>query len=207
MSEVKFSSGRSLAPTEDPRWTLALRITESRHFARAEQLKKLLLYVTDRALRGAVTEITEHEIAVRVFARRADFNRSEDSIVRVQMRHLRHRLDAYFLDEGKKEAIQIHIRTGSYVSLFESPPLNRAGKAECQTVSPSETSAERKIKPWPWLAKVGLICLALTNAILLVFILSPATPSKAPKAGDFWARIFDPKHHTQIVVGDALAHD
>ncbi len=49
-----------------------------------------------------------------------DFNPLDDNIVRVQMAHLRKKLDLYFSTEGKAEEVAIAIALGSYQPLFSN---------------------------------------------------------------------------------------
>ena len=76
----------------DPRWQLAQRIVASRSFAKSALLSRFLLYVCEREITGRTSEITEHQIGVRVFSRRPGYSAGEDNIVRNYARQLRHRL-------------------------------------------------------------------------------------------------------------------
>jgi hypothetical protein len=104
---------------EDARWNLALRVAASPHFAKATQPREILLYVTKQSIVRGNQSISELEIAQTVLNRRANFDPNEDSIVRVQMSHIRKKLDLYFLGEGRAEPIWITIPKGSYVPHFE----------------------------------------------------------------------------------------
>jgi hypothetical protein len=89
-------------------------------FARAPQLRGILLFVTERLLTGRLNEINEYEIGRVVLGRRETFNPHEDNIVRVQARHLRAKLEQYFETEGKSEPVVVNIPRGSYVPTFEA---------------------------------------------------------------------------------------
>ena len=62
--------------------------------------------------------IEEFDIAHRALGRRGDFNPLDDSIVRVQVAHLRKKLDLYFATEGKDEEVVLTVAMGSYEPVF-----------------------------------------------------------------------------------------
>ena len=105
----------------EPRWQLAQRIVASRSFAKSALLSRFLLYVCEREITGKTAEISEHQIGVHVFGRRPGYHPGEDNIVRNYARQLRHRLDQYFLEEGREEELRLSIPRGKYVPVF--PPI------------------------------------------------------------------------------------
>src|ERR1700722_2803217 len=102
----------------DQRWLLAQRIATSQHLAKATQLREILLYIVRRTLTSHAVAIREQEIACNVLGRRGDFNPSDDNIVRVQVGHLRKKLESYFAAEGLEESIELNIPRGTYVPQF-----------------------------------------------------------------------------------------
>jgi hypothetical protein len=112
----------AVPPTDAECRALVQRIVSSRHFARAHQLRDILLYLAERALGDSPAGVHEHEIACTVLGRKADFNPHEDNIVRVQVSHVRKRLDDYFGAEGAHESVRILIPKGGYTLLFEARP-------------------------------------------------------------------------------------
>lgn len=110
----------------DDRWQLALRIASSPLFAKAGQLREMLLYVTRRRLLDENVTIPEQEIACSALGRREDFNPSVDNIVRVQMSHLRNKLEDYFAAAGDTEPVQLRIPKGSYVPRFRRRAIESA---------------------------------------------------------------------------------
>ncbi len=112
----------TVSPVDGECRALVRRIVSSHHFARAHQLRDILLYLSERALGDSPASLHEHEIACTVLGRKPDFNPYEDNIVRVQVSHVRKRLDDYFTDEGANETVRILIPKGGYTLLFESRP-------------------------------------------------------------------------------------
>ena len=112
----------TVSPADGECRALVQRIASTHHFARARQLRDILLYLAERALGDSPAGVHEHEIACTVLGRKADFNPHEDNIVRVQVSHVRKRLDDYFGAEGANEKVRILIPKGGYTLLFESRP-------------------------------------------------------------------------------------
>ena len=107
----------------DPRWMLAERVARSSALHRATQLRDIVLFIVRQTVLQPDDPISEFEIAHRVLGRRSDFNPLDDNIVRVQMAHLRKKLDLYFSTEGKDEEVVITVALGTYKPVF-SPRLN-----------------------------------------------------------------------------------
>ena len=102
----------------DPRWAVAQRAVRSQTFSRAAQLRAILLFIVRHAIIDPEEPIPEFEIGFRVLGRRKDFNPLDDNIVRVQMGHLRKKLEQYFSTEGGEEQLVIFIPQGSYKPSF-----------------------------------------------------------------------------------------
>lgn len=102
----------------DPRWKLAETVARSSALNRATQLREILLFLVRQTILSPDEPIHEFEIAHRVLGRRSDFNPLDDNIVRVQMAHLRKKLDLYFATEGKDEEVVITVALGSYKPVF-----------------------------------------------------------------------------------------
>lgn len=102
----------------DWRWKIADRVARSGVLWRATQLREILLYIVRQSILNPDEPIHEFEIAHHALGRRSDFNPLDDNIVRVQMAHLRKKLDLYFSTEGKHEDTVITVALGTYKPLF-----------------------------------------------------------------------------------------
>ncbi len=109
-----------LLTSDSPEWELVGRVLASRHFAKAPTLSAFLRYICERSLTEREHEITEHRIGVQVFGRPANYNASEDNIVRNYARQLRRRLADYFAAEGTDEDMQLFVPRGGYIPLFQA---------------------------------------------------------------------------------------
>jgi hypothetical protein len=72
------------------------RILATDAFRRSPSLGRFLKYLVDQALAGECGSIKEYRLGLEVFDRGEDFDPRDDTIVRVQARNLRARLDAYY---------------------------------------------------------------------------------------------------------------
>jgi Tol biopolymer transport system component len=84
----------------------------------SENLCDLLQYVVERTLSGRSDEIKEYALGTDVFHRGSSFDPHTDTIVRVQARRLRSKLDDYYSGEGAGARIVIAIPKGRYVPEF-----------------------------------------------------------------------------------------
>ena len=104
----------------DVRRRLVERIADSSLFQKPSRLRDLFLYICDYSLQGRHEELREQRIGEVVFGRGHDFRPNDDTIVRVEVRKLRQRLEDYFAAEGKDEPILISIPKGAYIASFEA---------------------------------------------------------------------------------------
>ncbi|WP_083344073.1 hypothetical protein [Terriglobus roseus] len=156
---------------DDARWQLVQRIVRSRTMRRAAHLQKILLFVTETSLVDPHCVIREQDIAQRVLGRKDDFDPAYDTIVRVQMGHLRQKLQSYFDDEGVSEPLRLTLPRGSYRTIFEETLSVPVAKQEEVQVAPSSapplaesalaevppTNAERHRFSWRWATVVALV--------------------------------------------------
>ncbi len=95
------------------------RITASRSFKASRRHQQLLRHLVQQALAGNTGALKEHVLAIEVFDRRHDtFDSTRDTIVRVEARRLRQRLERYYEVEGRDGAFEIRLPVGSYVAVL-----------------------------------------------------------------------------------------
>jgi adenylate cyclase len=95
------------------------RVLASDGFANAERMSKFLGYVVERSLAGEGEQIKEYAIGIDVFGRDANYDPRLDSIVRVEARRLRSKVEEYYAGPGHANDVIIQLRRGSYVPAFE----------------------------------------------------------------------------------------
>jgi len=82
------------------------QLLASKTFSRSGQLKRLLLYLRDSTDGSDASAWSETSIGANAFGRK-DFNPKLDTIVRVEMRRLRQKLDEYYAGEGAGSAMRL----------------------------------------------------------------------------------------------------
>jgi hypothetical protein len=89
------------------------RLLTSKTFSRSGQLKRLLAYLRDATVSTDPSVWSETSIGAKAFGRR-DFNPKLDTIVRVEMRRLRQKLDEYYAGEGAESAVRLRFERNTY---------------------------------------------------------------------------------------------
>jgi len=180
---------------DDARWQLVQRVVRSRTMRRATHLQKILLFVTETSLLDPDCVIREQDIAQRVLGRKDDFDPAYDTIVRVQMGHLRQKLQSYFEGEGASEPLRLTLPRGSYRTVFEeaysilaksegedavsSSHVPTAAESLLVEAPPVET--ERRVVSWRWVAVVSIVLCSVA-------------------ASFFWWR----SRHTSVAAGSSI---
>ncbi len=204
-----LTSGNPLL--DDERWALALRIASSRHLLKAVQLRDILLYLCQQVISDPATVIREHEIGCNVLGRRADFNPNDDNIVRVQISHLRKKLDEYFATDGAGERLIVSIPKGSYMPRFAPRVPNQPGQAEpavTSTVMVNPVAAPVLPVPatttrWWLLRLIGVLVLLGMVAAITIYRKQPAASIDRSSDNFIWSSIFKQGAPPAIVVADS----
>jgi serine/threonine-protein kinase len=106
------------APVPEAVRTQLERILASRTFRRSRGQQRFLRHVVDITLEGCPEKLKETALGMEVFERGADFDPRIDTIVRVEARRLRLRLEAYYKNEGGNDDVLIALPPGGYVPEF-----------------------------------------------------------------------------------------
>jgi hypothetical protein len=104
------------------------QLLASKAFSRSGQLRRVLLYLRDCAGSAEPSVWSEISIGVNAFGRR-DFNPKLDTIVRVEMRRLRQKLDEYYATEGTESPVRLRFERNTYrpyVAPHVHPPVELA---------------------------------------------------------------------------------
>ncbi len=198
--------------------TEALRlILRSAWFSGSKQCQTLLQYLVEHALRGQTDELKERIIGIEVFGRKADYDTSEDAVVRARAGEVRKRLAQYYTsDEGQNSVVRIVIASGSYRPTFIlRPGVNNgskngavtdqagvAGSLVAEDHPSPETAASvpglpRKARWRVW----GLAAAAACVVLLVAWIGIPGW--KKSELDIFWGPILDSKKPPVIYTGTA----
>lgn len=190
-------------------------ILASKWFRKSTSLKDFLRFVVEQTLVGRGDEIKEFVIGHEVFHRPQAYDPRSDSIVRVQARLLRQKLDLYYQNVPSTQ-VRIELPKGGYVPVFtvktadtgeESPPLDPAGS---ETTPSPEPTGDTHLSPAPprfrklWMGVPALAALALTAfAWRALHPPPPARPARGPAVACslLWGPLLNGKSPTTIVLG------
>jgi hypothetical protein len=179
------------------------RILDSPSFRGSRRCCRLLEYSVHQVLKGATPEgLKERTIGIEALQRPADYDTSEDAIVRVTANEVRKRLAQYYQGAETQGSPAISLPPGSYAVTFHWPPT----VAPPVVVEPVRVEPARSDRKWVVLLLVGL---AVIGGILWFWTArnrAAARPTPAPqtKADPLWSRVFNPGQKTNIVISDTV---
>jgi serine/threonine-protein kinase len=117
------------------------RILASSGFQSSERMRDFLRFVVQHKLNGDAAPLKEYLIADKVFGRGESFDPRTDTIVRVEARRLRSKLEAYYSKEGRDHPVIIELPERGYTPTF------RVREAAAAVAVPHL----RRWRPRPWL--------------------------------------------------------
>jgi hypothetical protein len=126
------------------------RLLQSASFRDTPASRRLLEYIAEHSLEGSPETLKEFTIGVEALGRRMDFDPKADTIVRVQIRRLRQRINQYYETEGVDDPVVITIPKGSYAAEFfvRAPEILLAAETETeQGISEFSTPIDPFILP------------------------------------------------------------
>ena len=94
------------------------RVLSSVTFIRSKRLGRFLRFTVEQCLEGHQSSLKEYLVGVEVFNKLETFDPRIDSIVRVEARRLRSKLERYYQTEGVDDQVVIEFRKGSYVPMI-----------------------------------------------------------------------------------------
>ncbi len=194
--ERNVSPEDSQSPPGDERFELLHRVAASPPFQKSNRLRELLLFAGEHALLAPDLPLPEQEIGVELFGRPRGYDTGQDTLVRVQASQLRRKLQQYFTEEGKNEALVIDLPKGCYLPVFRPR----------DAVAEPDTSAPGRRRGWvPWVAAgvLALICAALLVQNAGLRRRANLGMGPAPTLHRFWRQMFGNGQHNYLVLSDA----
>ncbi|WP_321469928.1 winged helix-turn-helix domain-containing protein [uncultured Paludibaculum sp.] len=188
---------RELGPDPETQRQLIARILASKPFRRSQRQRELLEFLCRHSFESAGREVHEQEIGVSVFARRPDYDTSQDNIVRVHVSELRKKLEEYFKQEGVEESWLLEIPRGNYTAVLTpriAPPRDPVPATEPEPPRPRSTYL---------LSIIGVLSLACAG--LVAWNLQLRRQAEAPPSGvnPLWQQMFAGDRETDVVVADS----
>jgi hypothetical protein len=177
----------------------ANRIRESGVLGRSPLMQRLFDFLLDRTLAGRAPK--EIEVAVDAFGKGADFDVSQDAMVRVYIHKLRRKLEEFYEGAGAGEPVRLSIPKGEYrfvVDAADAPPAQ--GSAADPLPAPPPPSPQRK-----WVLRALVVSLLINAAVLLTAWLRPSGPVDELtdlRRSPLWSPMLHDERTIFVVVGD-----
>ena len=171
------------------------RIVASGILGRSRTYTSLLEYLVGCSLEGRAPK--EIEIAADVFGKGAEFDPTQDSLVRVYMHNLRQKLEQYASQRDDRLGNRLVIPRGEYRLVVESVTEEPAADAAAGAPSFWQRRGVAVL-----LGVVAVLLLANVLALVALRGDSGATPLEAVAESSVWAGFFDDDIPLLVVVGD-----
>lgn len=153
------------------------RILASEAFATAARHSRLLRYLVERTLAGEGDQLKEYVLGTEVFDRADTYDPRLDSIVRVEVRRLRTRLEEYYRGPGAADPVVIAIPRGGYIPVFEERSASSSATPHAQ---PEIVQTGRTLSPVYVIAAVLSLSTVVLTALLLTDDRTPAAAASVP---------------------------
>ena len=95
------------------------RIVHSEQFRSSEVLRRLLTFLSEKAIAGEADNLKEYVVAIDGLGKSSTYDPQHNSAVRIQMGRLRQRLAEYYRTEGKNDPITVDLPKGRFRLTFE----------------------------------------------------------------------------------------
>jgi hypothetical protein len=175
--------------------THAERIRASGVLGRSRLIQRLFDFLLERSLDGKAPK--EIEVAIDVFGKDAEFDVSQDAMVRVYVHKLRRKLDDFYSGPGRGESVRLAVPKGAYRFALERsdevPPLEAPGMRP-----------RYQARRWLWGALAASVILNAA-ALLTVGYLAwrhPADELRDVRSSPIWSRILSDDRTIFLVLGD-----
>ena len=94
------------------------RVLGSPHFRGSRRCQTLLRRITEQSVVGHADCLKERSLGVEVFGRAADYDTSQDPVVRASAAEIRKKLAQYYQESGRESHTRIELPSGSYLAEF-----------------------------------------------------------------------------------------
>jgi hypothetical protein len=184
----------------------AQKVERSGALGRSRSYARLLEFLVDCSLKGRTPK--ELEIAMEVFGKGADFDPSQDSMVRVYAHNLRQKLEHYYATEGRAEPQHLSLARGEYrVSLLAASGDEPVVETPTQPAPPppAPEPVARRVEGGGRfaIAAVSLLVLGVLLGLAIDAFRAPApTLAQTVAASPVWHSLLDDDLPVLVVVGD-----
>jgi len=135
------------------------RVLGSPLFRGSRRCQRLLRRITEQTVAGEVDCLKERALGVEVFGRSADYDTSQDPVVRASAAEIRKKLAQYYQEAGHETETRIELTPGSYLAEF-----HYVGEKPAATVEFPKTKPRKRTPIAIGTACAGLLVVAATLA-------------------------------------------
>ena len=215
--QLDNSVSKVIADTEAAREQVD-RLLASNTLHAADMLRRLLRFLAEKTFADEADDLKEYTVGLEALGKAASYDPRQDAAVRLQASRLRRKLEDYYHNEGRNDALVIELPRGRLKIAWHLRSIDGPGVAAAppQPVVPQAATAapvteSRKLYRWRVLA-MGLAILTLCMAIVTLWSL--ARPSQAavaspavrstPELDALWSPFLSPAHHLIIAFVNPL---
>ena len=200
------------------------RVLNSKTFRNAEVLRRLLSFLAQKSISGDADHLKEYAVGIDALGKPPDYDPRQDSVVRIQIGRLRHKLADYYRTEGKDDPIVFDIPKGHFRVTWEcrtevSPPAPASETPGSETTPAGETTANFFVaatpvdslrRTWPRSATVavalmGVWALFATAAWVRDYrSTAPFRKAWTPELEQIWRPFLASKRPLLVAVGAPL---
>lgn len=173
------------------------RVLASPLFRASRRCQNLLRRIVERTIAGEVDALKERSLGVEVFGRPADYDTSQDPVVRASAAEIRKKLAQYYQEAGHELETRIELPSGSYVAEFHFKPERAERAAQALTAVPAKSR------------RPGMIALGVAvTAAAMILAATLAVASWHPSdLDDLWAPVLKTPGTVLVCVGLQAAYN
>jgi hypothetical protein len=175
----------------------AERLKISGVLGRSPLMQRLFDFLLECSIAGKAPK--EIEVAVDAFGKGAEFDVSQDAMVRVYIHKLRRKLEEFYAGPGSAEPVRLSIPKGEYRFVAENAAVP-APVVEEELPMPPPANPPRR-----WLMPVLVISAVLNIIVLAVVFLrssQPADDLREVRENAIWSPLLNDDRPIFVVVGD-----
>jgi hypothetical protein len=185
--------------------THAERIRSSGVLGRSPLMQRLFDFLLECSLVGKAPK--EIEVAMDAFGKGAEFDVSQDAMVRVYIHKLRRKLEEFYAGPGASETVRLSVPKGEYrfvmepAETVETAPEALSAESSAAAAAAASASSSRPKWLWPALAASVLVN-AIVLAVLWLRLGTPQDELQTVRESPIWSGVLNDDRTLFVVVGD-----
>jgi hypothetical protein len=148
------------------------RVLANPLFRSSRRCQALLRRITEQTIAGEVDTLKERALGIEVFGRPADYDTSQDPVVRASAAEIRKKLAQYYQEAGHSLETRIELSPGSYLAEFHFPAekLPDPVPAVQVPVAPvGVTPKKSRVRPAAAISTAAICVMILAVSLIAVF--------------------------------------